>query len=38
LFGIFAASILLLFLMNKNKAALKLKVKIKRSMLRMFFY
>lgn len=38
LFGIFAASIVLLFLMNKNKAALKLKVKIKNSMFRMFFY
>jgi UDP-N-acetylmuramyl pentapeptide phosphotransferase/UDP-N-acetylglucosamine-1-phosphate transferase len=38
LFGIFAASILLLFLMNKNKAALRLKIKIRKSMLRMFFY
>ena len=38
LFGIFAASIVLLFLMNKNKAALKLKVKIKNSMFRMFCF
>jgi hypothetical protein len=28
----------LLFLMNKNKTALRLKVKLKASMLRMFFY
>ena len=38
LIGIFAVGILLLFLMNKNKAALRLKVKLKASMLRMFFF
>jgi len=38
LFGVFASGIVLLFLMNKNKGALKWKVKIKNSMLRMFFY
>ena len=38
LISIFAAGILLLFLMNKNKAALRLKVKLKASMLRMFFF
>ena len=36
--GIFLVSITLLFLMNKNKAALNLKIKIKNTMLRMFFY
>ena len=35
---IFASGILLLFLMNKNKTALRLKVKLKTSMLRMFFF
>ena len=35
---IFIAGILLLFLMNRNKTALRLKVKLKHSMLRMFFY
>ena len=38
LFGLFAASIALLFLMNKNRAALRLKVKIKKSMSKIFFY
>ena len=38
LISIFAAGILLLFLMNRNKAALRLKVKLKASMLRMFFF
>jgi len=38
LITIFVGSILLLFFMNKNKAALKLKIKIKNSMLRMFFF
>jgi len=38
LITIFVGSFLLLFFMNKNKAALKLKIKIKKSMLRMFFY
>jgi len=38
LIGIFVAGILLLFLMNKNKTALRLKVKLKASMLRMFFF
>jgi UDP-GlcNAc:undecaprenyl-phosphate GlcNAc-1-phosphate transferase len=38
LISIFAAGILLLFLMNKNKAASRLKIKIKASMLRMFFF
>jgi UDP-GlcNAc:undecaprenyl-phosphate GlcNAc-1-phosphate transferase len=38
LISIFIAGILLLFLMNKNKAALRLKVKLKASMLRMFFF
>ena len=38
LIGIFASGILLLFLMNKNKAALRLKVKLKTSMLRMFSF
>ena len=38
LIGIFFAGILLLFLMNRNKAALRLKVKLKASMLRMFFF
>jgi UDP-GlcNAc:undecaprenyl-phosphate GlcNAc-1-phosphate transferase len=38
LISIFAAGILLLFLINKNKTALRLKVKLKASMLRMFFY
>ena len=38
LIGIFAAGILLLFLMNRNKTALRLKVKLKASMLRMFFF
>ena len=38
LIGIFISGILLLFLMNKNKTALRLKVKLKASMLRMFFY
>jgi UDP-GlcNAc:undecaprenyl-phosphate GlcNAc-1-phosphate transferase len=38
LISIFASGILLLFLMNKNKTALRLKVKLKASMLRMFFY
>ena len=38
LIGIFASGILLLFLMNKNKTALRLKVKLKTSMLRMFFF
>ena len=38
LISIFAAGILLLFLMNRNKAALRLKLKLKASMLRMFFF
>jgi len=38
LIGIFGAGILLLFLMNRNKAALRLKIKLKASMLRMFFF
>jgi len=38
LIGIFICGILLLFLMNKNKTALRLKVKLKTSMLRMFFF
>ena len=38
LFCIFAASIVLLFLMNRSEAALRLKVKLKASMLRMFFF
>ncbi len=38
LISIFAAGILLLFLLNRNKAALRLKVKLKASMLRMFFF
>jgi hypothetical protein len=36
--GTFTAGIVLLFLMNKNKGALKWKIKIKNSMLRMFFF
>jgi UDP-N-acetylmuramyl pentapeptide phosphotransferase/UDP-N-acetylglucosamine-1-phosphate transferase len=35
---IFIAGILLLFLMTRNKTALRLNVKLKHSMLRMFFY
>ena len=38
LISIFAAGILLLFLLNRNKSALRLKVKLKASMLRMFFF
>ena len=38
LISIFVAGILLLFLMNRNKAALRLKLKLKASMLRMFFF
>jgi UDP-GlcNAc:undecaprenyl-phosphate GlcNAc-1-phosphate transferase len=38
LISIFIAGILLLFLMNKNKTALRLKVKLKASMLGMFFF
>ena len=38
LFATFTAGIILLFLMNKNKGALKWKIKIKNSMLRMFFF
>jgi UDP-GlcNAc:undecaprenyl-phosphate GlcNAc-1-phosphate transferase len=38
LISIFLAGILLLFLMNKSKTALRLKVKLKTSMLKMFFY
>ena len=38
LISIFAAGILLLFLMNRSKAALRLKLKLKASMLRMFFF
>jgi UDP-GlcNAc:undecaprenyl-phosphate GlcNAc-1-phosphate transferase len=38
LIGIFGSGILLLFLMNRNKAALRLKVKLKASMLRIFFF
>ena len=38
LISIFTAGILLLFLLNRNKAALRLKVKLKASMLRMFFF
>jgi UDP-GlcNAc:undecaprenyl-phosphate GlcNAc-1-phosphate transferase len=38
LISIFIAGILLLFLMNKNKTALRLKVKLKDSMIRIFFY
>jgi UDP-GlcNAc:undecaprenyl-phosphate GlcNAc-1-phosphate transferase len=38
LISIFTAGILLLFLMNKNKTALRLKVKLKSSMLRIFFF
>ena len=36
--GIFIASIVLLFLMNKNKSAIKLRKMMKQVMLRMFFY
>jgi len=38
LISIFAAGIILLFLMNRNKRALRLKIKLKASMLRMFFF
>jgi UDP-GlcNAc:undecaprenyl-phosphate GlcNAc-1-phosphate transferase len=38
LISIFFAGILLLFLMNKNETALRLKLKLKTSMLKMFFY
>ena len=38
LFGLFAVNIALLFLMNKNRAALRVKVKIKKSMSKIFFY
>ena len=38
LISIFAAGIILLFLMNRNKAALRLKIKLKASMLRMFSF
>ena len=36
--GIFMISITLLFLMNKSKSAVKLKIMMKQVMLRMFFY
>ena len=38
LISIFAAGIILLFLMNRNKRALRLKIKLKASMLRMFSF
>lgn len=38
LISIFAAGILLLFLLNRNKRALRLKIKLKASMLRMFTF
>jgi len=38
LISIFAAGILLMFLMNRNKRALRLKIKLKASMLRMFSF
>lgn len=38
LIGIFMFGILLLFLMNKNKTALRLKAKMKATILRMFFF
>ncbi len=38
LISIFGAGILLLFLMNRNKRALRLKIKLKASMLRMFSF
>ena len=38
LISIFVAGILLLFLMNRNKRALRLKIKLKASMLRMFSF
>ena len=37
LLGIFASSILFLFLINKNKAVLRKKIKIRNSMFKMFF-